>query len=167
MYQSEELSLTEKYLLANKVRSKLFSCVQDTKSDNVSKSRTSNKRQGNGTMSNNNIDFDLRVLVGHAMVLDRLMDDINHQVASNEERYVERGRTPTATSAVSAPSSLRNEEKYEYYYSDSDSDSDGDGDSTEEEEEDDDGDYFNNEGEREEEEEERISIHYCSSTHSL
>ncbi|KAL6946415.1 hypothetical protein ACO0RG_000567 [Hanseniaspora osmophila] len=168
MYQSEELSLTEKYLLANKVRTKLFSCVQQnnsasSKSDNVTKSKTLNKKHGNAVnrhRSHGQVDFDLRVLVGHAMVLDRLMDNINQQVAYNEERYVERENTPVP--AVSVPSSLRNEEKYEYYYSDSDSDSDND--STEEEDNDEEGEERRR---RRKKEKKRVSIHHCSSAYSL
>ncbi|KAH3902503.1 Ecm13p SCDLUD_000080 [Saccharomycodes ludwigii] len=61
----DNLSLTQQYLLADKIRSKLYNCVNNTKAQHRNK------------------EYNLRVLVGHAMLLDKLMDNLNTTLTTN------------------------------------------------------------------------------------
>ena len=96
------LTMSQRYLLANKARTKLMQCVSSTK----------------------NRDYDLRVLVGHANLLDSVMDSIhNHDLETTSQ--------PAQESYFSSDSeSDSDEEDEDYYYSSSDEEESNGEDST-------------------------------------
>ncbi|CUS20861.1 LAQU0S01e16270g1_1 [Lachancea quebecensis] len=108
----ETLSVTQRYTLASRARSKMMRCASQGKSQ----------------------DLNLRVLVGHANLLDRVMESLHSEEdeevnTSDEDEPIELGITSASgpghvTFALPQPL----ETVYEY---DSDSDSDNDGASSE------------------------------------
>lgn len=102
------ISISKQYLLAGRARSKLLQCASTEK----------------------NKDYDLRILVGHANLLDRLMDNIDSFT------YNQRQQENGSLQYMSSDDDF-DEEEYELHRQDSFSDSEGSISSDSEEEDDD------------------------------
>ncbi|SCU81026.1 LAMI_0B04522g1_1 [Lachancea mirantina] len=96
-------SISQQYILANRARSKLLACAATGK----------------------NREFELRVLVGHANLLDRVVESIqgaeesgSESASESEEEAVSAGESVSESASDSEPESAEAEKEYVYVYSD-------------------------------------------------